>query len=248
MRDHRSLSKLLAWSAVLSTHGFVIPGSRLSRIQQIIQLNVRGSAEDHSQEEQDDVFQTPSRRTLLFSLPLVLSTLTVGPQPARADLIQFPCKYGTLRNTYHFMRAGQSKLEEQDVWGTNPLFLTNRENALSDLGVAQVQDACRTMEEAQLNLSLVKFSLAANAMDTSDMVAQELLVGRNLLVPEYTYMDQRGIGKWDMMALQSTQDAVWAMDTNEAGKEGWVSSLTRSTILRGMIRCFGWSPSKAHCP
>jgi broad specificity phosphatase PhoE len=53
------------------------------------------------------------------------------------------------------MRAGQSKLEEQDLWGTNPLFLTNRENALSDLGVTQVQDACRTMEEAQLDLSCV---------------------------------------------------------------------------------------------
>lgn len=33
-------------------------------------------------------------------------------------------------------------------------------------------------------------------------------------------MDQRGVGAWDMMDLQSTQDAVWALDVQQAGSEG----------------------------
>ena len=37
-------------------------------------------------------------------------------------LIRFPCE-DPLLNTYHFMRAGSSLLEVEDVWSTNPLFL-----------------------------------------------------------------------------------------------------------------------------
>jgi hypothetical protein len=33
-------------------------------------------------------------------------------------------------------------------------------------------------------------------------------------------MDQRGVGKWDMMDLQETQEAVWAMDVHETGAQG----------------------------
>jgi len=33
-------------------------------------------------------------------------------------------------------------------------------------------------------------------------------------------MDQRGIGRWDMLDLQSTQEAVLAMDVHEAGDQG----------------------------
>jgi hypothetical protein len=40
------------------------------------------------------------------------------------------------------MRAGASLLEVEDVWSTNPLFLTNREAALSELGEQQVREAC----------------------------------------------------------------------------------------------------------
>jgi hypothetical protein len=164
------------------------------------------------------------RNCCLSWMAATTSLALVPPPPAKAELVQFPCEPGTLRNTYHFMRAGQSLLEAQNVWGTNPLFLTNRENALSDVGIAQVQEACRVLEDAQLHLSLVKFPLTANAIDTSDIVASTLQIGRNQIVPEYTYMDQRGIGKWDMLPLDSTLEAVWAMDAKEAGKDGWVRS------------------------
>lgn len=162
------------------------------------------------------------RRKLLQSLPAAAASLLAFPKQASADLIQFPCR-NNLRNTYHLMRAGESELEEQNIWGTNPLFLTNRENALSRTGMAQVEEACRLMEEAQLDLSIVKFPLAANAMDSANLVASRLHVGHNTMVPEYTYMDQRGIGNWDMQPLDTTEQAVWAMDAREAGIDGWVS-------------------------
>lgn len=64
----------------------------------------------------------------------------VGRRAANAmGLVQFPCPPGTLSNAYHLMRAGQSGLEAEGVLSTNPLFLTNREDKLTDLGTVQVE-------------------------------------------------------------------------------------------------------------
>lgn len=38
-------------------------------------------------------------------------------------LVRFPCPPGTLMNTYHLIRAGESGYEANDVMITNPLFL-----------------------------------------------------------------------------------------------------------------------------
>ena len=42
-------------------------------------------------------------------------------------------------------------------------------------------------------------------------------------MPEYTYMDPRGLGDWNMRSLSTVEEAVWAMDDAEAGKIGNVS-------------------------
>ena len=39
-------------------------------------------------------------------------------------------------------------------------------------------------------------------------------------MPEYTYMDPRGVGIWNMRSLADTEEAVWAMDDLEAGADG----------------------------
>jgi len=149
----------------------------------------------------------------------VLSLLLTAPQVAKADLIQFPCKPGDLKNSYSFLRAGESLIEADGLWGSNPLFLTNRENALSENGVAQVQAACADMLERDFNPSVVLFPTAANAIDTADIVASEMRIGRNRVLPEYTNLDARGIGKFDMNDREAVRSAIWALDA-ESGPEG----------------------------
>jgi hypothetical protein len=180
---------------------------------------------DHQASSSSSSSYSMSRRSILASL-LAATTVAVSStndiKPAHAALVQFPCKNGELKNQYHFMRAGESQLEADNMWGTNPLFLTNRENALSQSGREQVLEACKQMKMKDLQVSQVKYPLAANAMDTADLVKQELLIGGNMVLPEYTYLDQRGIGQWDMFPLDTTQEAIWAMDVMEAGNDGRV--------------------------
>ena len=103
-------------------------------------------------------------------------------------LVHFPCKPGELFNTYHLMRAGESGLEAEGVLSTNPLFLTNREDALTDLGTAQVEEVCNDLMSKGINPSVVKYSLAAKCIDAANIVANTMMVGRNRLVPEFTFM------------------------------------------------------------
>jgi hypothetical protein len=68
--------------------------------------------------------------------------------------------------------------------------------------------------------TLVKYSLAASCIDTAMIVGHELKLGIDRLVPEFTFLDPRAIGDWDMSARNITVPAVWAMDNDEAGVDG----------------------------
>jgi len=184
------------------------------------------AAKNHGdKDETKPSFNIFDRRSMIktaTSALLLASSFTYKKEPSYAlsGLVHFPCTHKFM-NTYHFMRAGQSLLESQDIISTNPLFLTNREdNALSTLGRQQARSACREMITRKMNLSVVKYSIAAKAMDTADIVASEMQVGRNRLFPEYTFLDPRGIGRWDMQKMSKTEEAVWALDHARAGNEG----------------------------
>ena len=99
---------------------------------------------------------------------------------------------------------------------------TNREAALTEKGMEQIESTCQFLKSEEVAPTVVRYSLAAAAMDTTDIVGRQLKIGRNNLVPEFNFMDPRAIGKWDMLPLASTQSAVWAMDQKEAGSDGQV--------------------------
>lgn len=170
----------------------------------------------HSDGGCDSDLSSSHRRLFLLTAPL---TLFSGALSADArGLVKFPCEQ--LSNKYHLMRAGTSLLEEENIWSTNPLFLTNREDALSLAGQEEVVSACKKIANMDHLPTVVKYSLAASCIDTSNIVGQELRLGRDRLIPEFTFLDPRAIGRWDMLDLTKTRAAVWALDADEAGPSG----------------------------
>jgi len=120
------------------------------------------------------------------------------------------------------MRSGESLLEASNILETNPLFLTNRDAALSPRGISQVMNACDEMLKIDINPSVVVYSIAAMTSDTANIVSQKLHVAYNRMVPEYTYLDPRGIGLWNNFELKSTEAAIRSFDATEAGTSGVV--------------------------
>lgn len=220
---------LLAPSYRPSSFAFSTHSSSRLPAKAVLDENDRNHEEDNisiMEKRGSNIGSTSRRRFLLASTvaPCMTVALSQPTCPAHAQLVQFPCLRG-LANTYSFLRVGTSLLEEQDIWSTNPLFLTNREDALSPRGEAQVVEACRQLDMIQENggdgrPTIVKYSLAASAIDTANIIGRELKVGRDRLVPEFTYLDPRGIGAWDMTRKSRTEPAVWALDATEAGPQG----------------------------
>jgi broad specificity phosphatase PhoE len=171
---------------------------------------------NNDDEEEEQV--PGGRRRFLLSVPLIF----LAPKVVQArGLVRFPCEEDSLLNSYHFLHAGTSLLEEEGIWSTNPLFLTNREDALSPAGQEQVEAACRAFIQDNFSSpTIVKYSLAAKCIDSSNIVGRELGIGRDRLQPEFTFMDPRAIGQWDMLSKQLVEPAVWAMDVDEAGNDG----------------------------
>jgi broad specificity phosphatase PhoE len=165
------------------------------------------------------------RRIIGVAISLLNSLYVLGggsaPSAQARGLVQFPLKEPLL-NTYHLLRAGTSLLDERDIYSTNPLFLTNRDDALSPSGQEQIVNACQLLKSPSNHLlpTVVRFSLAACCVDTANVVARELKLGRDRVVAEYTYLDPRAVGKWDMLSRAVAEPAVWALDNDTAGPDG----------------------------
>ncbi|GFH53112.1 hypothetical protein CTEN210_09588 [Chaetoceros tenuissimus] len=160
------------------------------------------------------------RRSFIRDSILTTSLIGLGEKAKARGLVKFPCKDYDFLNTYHFFRAGDSLLEEEGIWSTNPLFLTNREAALSQKGIEQVEEMCKELRADGVAPTVVRYSLAAAAIDSSNIIGKELKVGRDRLVPEFNFMDPRAIGQWEYSPLNQTLEAVWALDVLEAGNDG----------------------------
>ncbi len=198
-------------------------------------LSLSSSLNSQENELQDDVvgiaFSPVMNRRDVFSnsakalfAGLATPFLLDPTDPANALLLRFPVddpNTQPLKNRYHFLRAGTSELEMEGIYSTNPLFLTNRENALSDKGYEPLRAVVAALKKTANAPTVAYHSLAANGMDTGDYIARELKLGRDRLLPEFTYLDQRGIGLWDSNEEDLVRPAVWAMDKLEAGNEGF---------------------------
>jgi hypothetical protein len=170
------------------------------------------------------LFVEPRRQFLqrmTVAVATVVGTTTVAPRDAHAGgLLQFPIPPSCpLKNIYHFLRAGPSELEIQGIYSTNALFLTNRDNAMhSATGEALLDDALRLLQQQPPTIAF--HSLAANAMDTGDYIARKLQMGREKLLPEFTYLDPRGAGVWNDSEESLVKPAIWALDVLEGGERG----------------------------
>ena len=58
---------------------------------------------------------------------------------------------------------------------------TNQESALSQKGIDQIEETCKRLKEAEVNPTIVRYSLAANSIGTSDIVGKDLKVSRYLM-------------------------------------------------------------------
>lgn len=172
--------------------------------------------------------QPASRRRQLLGAA-VLSAAVISwsqPPPATASLVQFPCD--ALNNKYVLVRAGESYSEADNVVLTNPAWKTSMAAGLSERGKAQViRQTIPSMETLGICGEAGCWlwpSVTQNSYQTAEILAGVLGVGRNRIVPEYSFLDARGVGALEGLRLGTVYQQVWdgdGLDSNWHPPKGY---------------------------
>uniref|UniRef100_A0A7S4BFM1 Phosphoglycerate mutase n=1 Tax=Chrysotila carterae TaxID=13221 RepID=A0A7S4BFM1_CHRCT len=160
--------------------------------------------------------RTLSRRSLCYTL-LAPAVIPMSPQlrthaALASGLLRFDSSFS---NAYILVRAGESLSDAAERIDTNPV---NRDDvargALTERGAQQVLDLARRLSE--LEFPLIWYSTACRSTRTAEMLGAALSLPRERLVPEYSFLDARGLGRLDGEPSAQTWASVHARDATDA--------------------------------
>lgn len=119
-----------------------------------------------------------------------------------------------LSNRYFLVRAGESEYEIAGVVNTNPVAKTSVDNGLSSVGARQ---AARSALELQRlgacdGSCWIWPSITQRSYQAAEIIASLNGVDRSRIVPEYSFLDARGLGAYEGRSLDSISE-VYASDS-----------------------------------
>ncbi|XP_059656365.1 uncharacterized protein LOC132303217 isoform X2 [Cornus florida] len=166
-------------------------------------------------------FSFIDRRHLLTSLSISIThffTHLNSPNPFSISIAQarglFQMPPVRLTNRYFLVRAGESEFESLGIINTNPVAKTSMDNGLSGKGKKQTVRAAFDLKAmgACEGSCWVWPSITQRAYQAAEIIAAVNGVNRSHIVPEYSFLDARGLGAYEGKNLESISK-VYASDS-----------------------------------
>ncbi|CAI5487713.1 unnamed protein product [Closterium sp. Naga37s-1] len=109
-----------------------------------------------------------------------------------------------LKNTYYLVRAGESEWEALGLIHTNPVDKTNVQSGLSGEGKKQAVEAARKLRKMDAcgGGCWIWPSISQRAYQTAEVVAYVNGADYSRIVPEYSFLDARGLGAFEGQPLE----------------------------------------------
>eukprot|EP00470_Lotharella_oceanica_P017227 CAMPEP_0170186944 /NCGR_PEP_ID=MMETSP0040_2-20121228/40515_1 /TAXON_ID=641309 /ORGANISM="Lotharella oceanica, Strain CCMP622" /LENGTH=341 /DNA_ID=CAMNT_0010433831 /DNA_START=11 /DNA_END=1036 /DNA_ORIENTATION=+ len=149
--------------------------------------------------------QGVSRREAMTGIPAAVGAFGLGsvmkPDTARAAMIMFPPE--SLNNRYFLLRAGEDQLLARDTIITNKVYTNSFEHGLTSTGKRQVVAAYENLRsmlkrtQSDSDDIVLWPSIQYNAYQSATILSELLGLGQNRVVPEYTFLDPRGMGTFE---------------------------------------------------
>ncbi|KAG2678934.1 hypothetical protein I3760_11G026900 [Carya illinoinensis] len=119
-----------------------------------------------------------------------------------------------LSNRYFLVRAGESEFESLGIINTNPVAKTSVDSGLSEKGKKQTLRAAFELKAmgACENGCWIWPSITQRAYQAAEIIASINRVSRSYIVPEYSFLDARGLGAYEGKNLESVSE-VYASDS-----------------------------------
>ncbi|GJN18171.1 hypothetical protein PR202_gb05304 [Eleusine coracana subsp. coracana] len=160
-----------------------------------------------AQRPQHCAFPSPRRRDLLL-LPAAALALSLAPPPApppaaARGLFRMPPQ--RLANRYYLVRAGEYMYEEMGVLHTNPVAKTSVDSGLSPAGLRQTARAALELQRigACEDDCWIWPSITQRAYQAAEIIAAANGINRSHIVPEYSFLDARGLGAFEGKSLDT---------------------------------------------
>ncbi|GMH21477.1 hypothetical protein Nepgr_023319 [Nepenthes gracilis] len=153
------------------------------------------------------------RRHLLSSLTISITPSSVSSIPSANARGLFQMPPIRLNNRYFLVRAGESEFESLGIINTNPVTKTSMDSGLSENGKKQTVRAAVELKamEACDGSCWIWPSITQRAYQAAEIIASVNKVDRSHIVPEYSFLDARGLGAYEGKALESISE-VYASD------------------------------------
>jgi broad specificity phosphatase PhoE len=157
-----------------------------------------------------------SRRSVLSLAAAAVAGLALPPvrRSAASGLILFPLRE-SLKNDYYFLRAGESvHLAGERVARTNPVEKTSlQRHSLTRRGIEQMLKAAAVLEEWGLGPGAwIWASQNQSAQEAAGILAASLRVRTEQVVPEFSFLDARGVGVLEGSSLEATEAVLSEID------------------------------------
>ncbi|KAJ0049178.1 hypothetical protein Pint_15423 [Pistacia integerrima] len=152
-------------------------------------------------------FKPINRRRLLTALTLSIS-FTCQPN---SFTLQVADARGYAR--YFLVRAGESEFESLGIINTNPVAKTSVDSGLSEIGKKQTVRAAFELKAmgACDKGCWIWPSITQRAYQAAEIIASVNGISRSYIVPEYSFLDARGLGAYEGKKLESVSE-IYASD------------------------------------
>ncbi|KAJ8753513.1 hypothetical protein K2173_022754 [Erythroxylum novogranatense] len=156
-----------------------------------------------------------NRRHLLSAVSISIAVST-GPYhdmvAAARGLFQMPPV--RLSNRYYLVRSGESEFERIGIINTNPVAKTSVDSGLSENGKKQTVRAALKLKAmgACDNGCWIWPSITQRAYQAAEIIASVNGISRSFIVPEYSFLDARGLGAYEGKNLEAISE-VYASDS-----------------------------------
>ena len=161
---------------------------------------------------------------------MVAAGLTTA-QNAQAGMIMLPLQQ-PLKNNIILMRAGESMRDAEGVVETAPVKKLAVTNALTPEGRLQVKKAAKELCVDDIFGNPPTWIYTSNterAYESAVILGRECLLGQNRIVPEFSFLDARGLGTFEGQSQERSRSIVHEKDEKEGIKWAPPSSLDGTT-------------------
>eukprot|EP00171_Calliarthron_tuberculosum_P021542 IDg21542t1 len=161
-----------------------------------------------------------SRREFAFLLQSAAASAaflrTQNSAEAMSGLKIFPLSE-PLTNIYYLMRAAECVADAQGVARSNPIEMTSIDvHGLTRGGIQQAINAAEALRSEDVEYDAWIWSaIATNSMETAEVLAYELNIRRERVVPEFSFLDARGLGALDGRPQSEVKRILKDMDSKD---------------------------------